>query len=610
MLQLFVYGNNTSGFLDLTQGASLDMELLTELFDEELTLGDYSLPITIPWSDHNKKILGFIEILNTLPTTEQIYWRCDVWSDGIVEMLDAKLSLLEFDGSFNYEKGTYNFSIAGTKGLFGSQSAKKTLQDIFSPGDKITYTTPTREFATSVMKGDIDQYPYMRFAPVAIIDFFDTQRPDYNDEFLPLDMVNNIVLHDSTWSFDRPSVADTSIPAVDGTAEYADHRSIPFFTYKWILQKLFAKFGYTVQGEWMNDAAWDDTVMFNNFALEKYNATHHDINREIDIKLHLPKKLIGTFLRDLRFLFNLKFSWKNGKVVSIDYRISSLKSNECMEATKLASRAFKATVTDYREKGFTLSFNFDNNDGYYSERIKDIDEKLVVATVNTFGELATLDIGRAVEYNELVYVAAENQYMAYSNGAGINGWEYFSERLMPFLPSSSSSLSGPGARPGDYKFETGIAPMVTYVLYDEVLDKLVNKDCVAAQMKGSYYNKKYNRVHNDFDTRIFFIKNIVTGGLAVPKSFVNNRDAINTIRVPKSLTWYGPDGLYEYVYKDWFAFLENTKKITAFLSLNKMSYDQFRTKAKIRIDGTVYLPANATLQIPLKDVISVDMYRL
>lgn len=605
MLQIYVYGNNYSGFLELQAGATLDIELLTELFDEELTLGDYSLPINIPWSDRNKKILGFIEILNTLPSKEQTWWRCDIWSDGMVEMLDAKLTLLEFDGSFNYDKGTYNFSVAGTKGLFGSQVQNKTLQDLNL--SKISYEISSRQFATGVMKGTISNYPYMRFAPVVIKDFFDTDLPDYNDEFLAGEKVNNIVLHDATWSFDRPSSADITVPAAAGSEEYKDHRTIPFFTYKWIIQKLFETFGYTVQGEWIMDAAWDDTVMFNNFALEKYNASNQDINNEIDPRQHLPKKLIGTFLRDLRFLFNLKYSFKNGKVISIDYRKSSLKSSDCMEATRLASRSFKATVTDYMDKGFTLTFNFDSNDGYYSDRVKEVDEKLVVASVNTYPDLNTLSIGRPIQYNEMVYITAENQFVSYSNGAGLNGWEYFSERLMPYLPPSSKGIN---ERPGDYKFETGIAPMTTYVFYDEILEKFINMDCVAVQMKGSYYNKKYTVVYNDFDTRIFYIKNIMKSGVPIPTSFVNNRDADNNIRATKNLAWYGPDGLYDYVYKDWFNFLENTKKIKTGLLLDKLTYDQFRTKPKIRIDGTVYLPANATLQIPLKDVVTVEMYRL
>lgn len=605
MLQIYVYGNKFSGFLDLPEGATLDMELLTELFDEDLTLGDYSLPITIPWTDNNKKILGFIEVLNTLPTTEQQYWRCDVWTDGVAEMLDAKLTSLEFDGSFNYDKGSYNFSVAGTKGLFGSQVKSKTLQDIAF--NKITYTTASREFATAVMKGTIDQYPFMRFAPVAIIDFFDTDRPDYNNEFLTQDLVNHMVYHDGTWSFDRPSEADENIPAAAGTAAYVDHRTIPFFTYKWIVEKLFANFGYTVTGEWMDDAAWDDTVMFNNFAIEKYSTGFFDVNREINPKLHMPKNTIGAFLQKLRTLFNLKISFKNGKIVSLDYRKSDLKNGSVLEATKYAGRLFKGVISDYREKGFTLSYTFDSNDSYNSERVKEVDKTLLVATLTTKAELATLDIGRPVEYNELVFITAENQYLSYSNGAGIDGWEYYAEGLMPYLPPSAA---GDDSRTGEYKFESGIAPMVTYIYYDEALDRLVNKDCVAVQMNGSYYNKKYNLVAKPFDTRIFFIKMLVKDGLEQPISFVNNRDVFNNIRTPKSLSWSGADGLYEYVYKAWLQFLENTKKATVSLSLDRVKLDQLRTNSKIRIDGTVYLVASMSLQLPLREQVTAELYRL
>ncbi|MBA3707159.1 MAG: hypothetical protein H0W84_15030, partial [Bacteroidetes bacterium] len=515
----------------------------------------------------------------------------------------AKLSMIEFGGSFNYERGSYSFTISGNKGLFGSLIAGKTLQDLSLP--KILYSGTSRNFATNVMKGlaGYNQYPYMKFAPAAIQNFFDTSRPDYNNEFLVLDVANNIVVTGSSpddWEFGRPSIANSAIAALSGTAAYMDHRTIPFFNYKWIIQKLFQQFGYTITGEWMDDANWDDCFMFNNFAIEKYDLTAHtDINREIQPERHLPKKAIGTFLRDLQFFFNVKFSFRDGNNVSMDYRKSALHSTHVMDTTAITGHIFTGTLLDYKQKGFTLAFAFDSADNYPGEHIKEIDPKKLVATINRYADFSTLVIGRPFEYNDLVYVAAENQYYAYSNGAGVTAWEYYSEKLGPYIIG-----------PGEYRYESGISPMATYLFYDTNIDKLVNKDMIAAGMPGSYYNKNYKLIEAPFDTRIFYISKFTKSGVNLPTSFVHNRDRNNNLRKRISLAWYGPEGLYETLWKDWLNFLMNTRLVKTTLALDQKSYGDFNKATKIRIAGTHYLPHQATVSIPLHEEAQVVLYRL
>jgi hypothetical protein len=364
---------------------------------------------------------------------------------------------------------------------------------------------------------------------------------------------------------------------------------------------VFEEFGYTISGEWMDDTAWDKTFMFNNLAIEKYDLTaNEDIAREIQPARHLPKKSIGIFLRDMQFFFNVKFSFLDGRNVKIDYRKSALQSKKIMDATAITGRLFTGTVTDFREKGFTLGFQFDSADGYNGERIKEIDEKKLVATINRFTDFGALVIGRPFEYNDLVYVAAENQYYAYSNGVGTGAWEYYSEKLGPYKMGA-----------GEYNYESGISPMVTYLLYDTDIDKLVNKDMVAASMPGSYYNKNYKLVEAPFDTRIFYIDKILKNGANLPTSFVHNRDRTSAQRVAVSLAWHGAEGLYQYLWKDWLIFLMNTRLVKTTFSFNQKSYGDFNASTKIRIAGTYYLPHQTNIKIPLQqEEAQVELYRL
>ena len=606
MLEVFVYGKNKQGYLELPPAASLDMVVNTENFDEDLTLGEYSLPQDVPMTPNNKAIFGFIEMLNSQPAAEQTQWKCDVGNDGIPEMVDSQITLLENPTTFGYDKGTYSMSISGNKGIFGTLIKNKTLKDISWGRIDFPAGATSRDFATVIMKNDplINIYPYLRFVPCAIMNFFDDTRPDYNGEFIAQDICNNIVITGPTedeWVFGRPSAADTHVAAVPGTAEYLDHRTIPFFTWKWIMQKVFAEFGYSISGDWLNDAAWDDAVMYNNMAIEKYSITptYTDNNREILIQQHFPKKDIGLFLADFQKLFNVKLTFNDGRKVSIDYRKKVLKDNRSLDASKIVNANFLGTPTDFKDKGFTLSFNFDTNDGYSGQRVQDIDKNKLVASVNKFGDLATLVIGRPFEYNDLVYVAAENQYFAYTNGAGITAWQYFSERLFPFVIGV-----------GDYKYETGISPMATYILLNADTDNLDNMDMVAADMKGSYFNKHYTLVEQPFETRIFYAKRILKNGNNLPSSFVHNRDSQNKIRVPVSLAWDGAEGLYNYVWKDWLDFLTNTRKVKAKFTFDQKSYSDLKNTNKISIDGTNYLPVTLYTKIPIREEVEVDMYRV
>lgn len=604
MIQIFVYGKTHKGNIDLAPGSILNMEIFTELFDEEFTLGAYSLPVTAAMTDNNKKIFGFIEMLNTIPDNEQTFWRCDILNDGVPEMMNAKLTLLDYSTDFNYSAGTYTFTVSGNKGMFGSLIGTKTLRDIALPA--ITYPgMSSRQFATAVMKkqAGYEKYTYMRFAPVGILNFFDDTRPDYNHEFLAEDLVNDIVLYGSgidDWEFGRPQSADTSLAATSGTPEYVDYRTIPFFTYKWVLTKLFAQFGYTIKGEWMLDAAWDDTVLFNNFAIEKYDTgSNTDLAHEITPARHLPKKLISEFLRDLQMLFNLNFSFLDGQTVSMDYRKTSLRIIQPVDATNIAGKLFSATISDYKEKGFALEFSFDSADNLISERVKEIIPSKLVATINKFTDIGTLAIGRPFEFEDIVFVKAENQYMIYANGVGINAWEYFGENLLPYNIGS-----------GENKYTTGVTPMITHIVYNDTSDKLENKDRVACDMAGSYFSKRFSLIEADYDTRIFFIKMVDKGGQNLPSSFSNNKDTAGNKRVPCSLAWHGEDGLYQYCWKEWLEFLSNTRAVKTTLALNAKTYKQIKETNKIRINSTTYLITGMQPNIPLREPVAVDLFRM
>ncbi|HVX50535.1 MAG TPA: hypothetical protein VHB48_10265, partial [Chitinophagaceae bacterium] len=359
--------------------------------------------------------------------------------------------------------------------------------------------------------------------------------------------------------------------------------------------------GYSVTGDFFDDASYDKAFMFNTQCVETYDlATSTDTSTFIYPEKHLPKKSIGTFLRDLQFFFCCKFTFQPGNLVRMDYRKSDLVSKNIFDATAITDRMFQSSTLDYKDQGFKLGFTFDSADSYNGSRVVSVDDKNLVATVNKFGDIASLSIGRPFNANDLIYVKAENQYYCYSNGSGIEAWQYYSEKLFPFVIGA-----------GGYDYECGISPMVTYIITDPDTGNLVNKDMVAADMPGCYYNKYNMPVINPFDTRIFYIDMLSKDhGLSIPSSFVHNRDKSNLIRVPVSFAWDGDEGLYAKQWKDWLSFLQASRLVKATIYFNEWTYTDFEAAVKIKINGTLYLVHQSDVTLPLEIPATIELYRM
>ena len=161
-LQIYIYGPSENGFLDTAPDTFLQVETLADIFDENLSIGEYTLPVSFPWTDHNRRLLGFAErIVNGAAKVN--YLRCDVYDRGYPEILNGKLTILEKVGNFSYKKGSFSASIAGSKGMFGTQIKYKYLNSLALGGDIVWQNLESRDFATAVMKGQYPQYPYLSF---------------------------------------------------------------------------------------------------------------------------------------------------------------------------------------------------------------------------------------------------------------------------------------------------------------------------------------------------------------------------------------------------------------------------------------------------------------
>lgn len=593
MLKIYVFGPTEEGFLDLDPGTVLQMESLFPAWDEDLSTGDFSLPTDFPWTDNNRRLLGYAERLENFNKKEKS-WRCIVYDEHFPEFPNAKLTMLEKSGTFSYTRGKFSGSISGNKGLFGSLVKNKTLKNL-RLGGPINYAGfESRQFATDVMHGVYPQYAYLKFAPIAIESFFDTSRLDYDGEFLAADRVNYMVVAGGDYSFKNPSGATRSA-----------FRTVPFFSLKYVLRAIFLENGYEVVGDFIDDPEFDDLVIFNQFALENYApSTGIDFNTLILPGNHVPDMLIKDWLAALFSFFNLYPDFGSGvNLVHLHYRQGILANRRILDINTICSNKFTGEGDDDSESnGWKIDYTWDSADGFVGDRVKsDIEkEKNLVGTVSTFADLATLDIGRIFTTDDIVFVVADNMYYQLADASTTPmKWDAYAERLTPYQKGE-----------GDRNISVGLSPLCTYVEFDSDEGLYLKKDLVGCRQPGSYINNRGVRINNPFGFRIFYIKMLNRSGVTVPVSFTNNRDGVNNRLVRYSLAWGGEDGIAENFHAKWQEVLDKKEVIKTSLMANQKTITDLNLNDCVEKSNVLFLPYKIERTVPLGTDVEISLVPL
>ncbi|MFC4261903.1 hypothetical protein ACFOWM_03370 [Ferruginibacter yonginensis] len=596
MLQLFLRSERESGWLDLLPGTVLDMERTNNLFDEDLTSGEFSIPIDMPWTDNNRRKLGFIERLGNV-ITQSNYFTIDVFDSGYPELQFAKLTITEKDGKLDYTKGTFKASISGNKGLFGSKIKNKKLRDL-SLGGTITFNSDCRDFATDHAKGLYPQYDYIGFAPVGIESFFDTSK-SYNNEFLVKDTVNYIVstgagLND--WQFGRPKSSNPNQVATSGTAEYIDYRTIPFFKLKYVFEQACAAVGYSIAGDVLDNPSWNDLFIFNTTAIEFYSVVAHaDYTRKIFPADHVPDITVAEFLKAICSFFNLEANFSNNQIL-LSYRQQVFTNRRVIDISSRCAATFKAIYQDETDKtGFTLDYEWDANDDYRNDRVKDINTKTMVGTVSTFPNLATLNIGRSFTTDDIAFVESENMYYNVANATTTPiKWDAWSERLGEYKQGE-----------GGDSYKIGMSTLCSYVALDPANALYIRRPYLGCRQNGSYYNNKYQKIKKDFSLRIFFIKKQVINGNEVPMS-MNHTTTNNGVRLNNfSLVLEGNDGLLKRNHQQWIEAKQKKQSVTVPVLADKQFLKALNNSNTVQLNNVLFLHEKTEDTIPLQSTVNL-----
>lgn len=598
MLALKVYKESGDTFLlDLSPNTQLQFEQLFPAWDTDLSGGLFSLPIDVPLSAHNLKNLGYIANLHTNRHELPEQWRCDVLNDNLTIYGDCKLKTMNFAGAFDESNKTASFNVSGVKGLYGTSIRNQKLTDL-ALGGTITFETTerSRDFAYNTMTGANIYNDRLSFAPVGMEQFFDEDRHDYDNEFLAYSKVNNIVKNvafTNGWLFGRPDPSAPTNVISTGNGAYGDYRTIPFFKLVYVLKKCFTEFGFKVGGTFFSKKDVEHICLFNNYAIDVYNtATADDFNRYIVPKNHVPDMLLSEFLREVKNAFNLSIDWLPGNTVIINTNNDILEQSDVKDLSTKASTTFsEGTRHPSYYGGLNMQWDFTGDDALPNDQIIDIEGDNLIATVNTYTDIAALSLPTP-NFNDLILVLSENAYYKFDSAAV--DWIFYTERQTDY-------------KEGDEEFaiSTKLTPLLTH--YADIGTGYIHQDCVGYRAMGTYYNNYNKLIKHDFGLRMFFVKSEDTPSATnIPVSFSHNYNTSGGQRTSFSLSWLAEDSIKKFFWNNWLQLLRNSLSIKASLNLNTIDIQELKSTDIIIINQHQFLIKQLNPSIPL-EVIEADL---
>lgn len=604
MVGIKVYNKTGSvKYLELVPGTQLRMENLFPAFDDQLESGIFSFPLEVPWTDGNKEWLGFVENLNSHNALIPDYWRCDIISNGIPYLLDAKLKMLTHAGRFDNKRGSYNFTISGIKGLFGTLIKGKNLRDLALEG-KIQWadTDDSRTFAFKVMDyQDPANFAKLNFAPVAIEDFIDTGRSDFNTEFLSNDIVNNMLVDPAFpdgWIFGREKPGFNNVALPSGTPGYENYRTIPFLNLFFVLKQIFLEHGFTAEGSFFSYPDFELLHVFNTVSIELYDFPFAiDVNRQIIPNRHLPDMLIVDFLVALQNTFNLQMDFLEGKRVLINFKKELLTSTRIKNFTsKCVSVYDEAARHEAYEGGVKLEWVWDSSDSYRTDKVKDMKDKNIIAEVNVVGDIASLVLPAIVNDTTFIYVKAENYYYNFNF---TSGWS-------PAIEQHADWKLGKE----QISFSPELSPLCNYYKVD-VFGTTNRMNMVASRQSGNYFNDSRVFVESEFTLRLFYIKQLTTLTFTgMPISFCHNYDLIGNKLADTSLSWKAPDGLHSKFWMTWIDMLINSWIVKSRFILDVVDLFTIGQTDVVLVNNNQYLIKKISHELPVRGETEIELVKL
>lgn len=566
------------GFLDLQGNTGISFEFISPLFKDNIAQTGYSYPIEIPLTDNNRKLLGFLDLLDI--DQDFTPYACIISYSGI-QLVQGTLNINSIDSvkascfilgyEFDVEKldtNIRNIPLGGVRSIVPGLYAEM------------------YEHANALINADADTSDYVFFPCMNERFYVGNENMAYT--FFPSPHTYSSVVN--LWDYQLQSFWQPVTPAqiildYPTGGPYGvgseDPKASTFVPYPFIVSilKYIASFlgGYKLTGEWVNDTAIKKLTLYNTYALDKIETIFPFFRTNLDINLsnHLPYITIADFLTAIANMFNLAINIDPKKQeVCIDRKVVLLDTSA--EMTFVFDDSINISPPQNTDtSGITFKLLTDDTDTQ-QDKLKDlvIDERVL----DDSDSFAVDD-----DYGDIRF--GLTNYKASINGAGS-----FSE--MPSAPTykigkgltekniACGTLDTAKNLPIHYSYFDGINPSVLFTYLSGIIP-------IAKQVG----NSDIYGVNEDYIFRVLFYAGMHTdpngyGDYPIGTSNIYDDNA-NAI-LPYSLKWKGGDfALYEAWWQKWAA-IYTGKIITVNLLFSIPEFINFDITKKLRIGNRLY----------------------
>ena len=449
------------GFLD-TQGVSFSGTLKSPVFRADNSDGSLIFTTTIPYTDTNKSILGFLARPegfhnDNVDVNVEIYINgMHVW-DGI---LSATLVTLDNGTNTGFE-----ISIGIGRGEFNFLAEGKNIKDLMPDEMHVVGTTeqrndPFNDFPYNYVNitgfNDVvnKKYPDVNFAifPIKIEDFASSMGSAFQNWYNVTPVVN--VWEMETQTFKAPFLSGNDFLLINTTVD-ENHDShftfmqpynifIPFAYNSWVFKNIFKSLGFFLKNNpFESDSDLNKLVIYNIQSINKLytlnqvwpaSVTIYEYfyalqpNLKFNLKDHLPNILVKDYIRALEDMFFFRCFFDNkSRTVTIKFLKDIINDKEYVDITKQVTGIKQRNLVF--DKIMSLTQTYDSNDGLGGnfktqddiesfERIPDVWFKDNLPE-NTFGQYE----------NKLCYAFMEDKFYKCADFADdfnhVSQWDFY-----------------------------------------------------------------------------------------------------------------------------------------------------------------------------------------
>lgn len=577
-------------FVDLFPDTKIKYIFNSPAFNETLIMGDISQIVNLPCTGKNKRIFSFLNAPESYSSVDQIY-ECYVYSNG-VKVIDGRFKLKKAgpDG--------FRGNIVGGASELKAMVSESKIKDIDFGGDITLGATDSaaRNYLKSAAKSSYPTYPMVSF-------------PVKNNEFMgdsgEVTNFQNTAVSSYAWGFVNNFLSDKFADLSGNVAVFGQQNDLvyfcPYLYIKFIIDKLFDEYDFTLAGDWYEDSEISTLVMHHlycaNDSFFPYTAP-----LSIDPTKLLPDMSVQSFLNGLKKMFNLGYFYNYSQRVFYIEPLKKLLSNTVVDWTEKAEPVIEVLASE-RKSGYKMDYTWDSEDDIPENYIKSTDGYRILTAVNSTAHLPSSgnsdgDV-RYVRYECAYYIWAKNDL-------GVEEWIQFSYPYQAYTE---------GAGENEIKTETSTIPsaVVDYTGWDQDTEDYVGVEYkVPILSQPGNTPLANNLMDNGFSARILFYRGIKTDsrGYYYPLGQADNVDLHGDSSGDYSLKWDGNEGLYNTWWDAWNRFLDNAKETKWKLHLSLADILNIDMRKRIRIASSVYLIKKITIQFPFNGEADAELVKI